>query len=277
MFEKILEKNPKKDESTNISRRDFLKKAGKVALVAAGAAILGPEAVFAGKSGEGKIEQDYANDFNIGIEISEADEKRILDEMINSDHYDLESLAGGRYYNLDGYGLPYKRKAFARMVARYGKERVQKYFDVLVDAYPSELKNRDKTRDNILISYGRELPRMSEEEMEKKISLNRKLYNIANSLNEGGLEKLGSLLKKLGEEGYDKKFDFSWNGRMVDRLLSDEEERRSLIEFQNVIQDGGKGGAKYLKLKEHIGKKKFEDMTFTEKIRAFKNFDLLEK
>jgi hypothetical protein len=271
MFGKIFEKeNPKKkDKEIDLSKRKFLKDAGKVVLVATGAALMGPKLAF----GENKSEKerDYSKDFDIGVEISDKDED--IDKIINYDNqFDVETISGGSYYNLDSKGLPYKRRAFAQMIVKYGKERVQEFLDLLVSVYPSNLEEFSKGKDKILTSYGRELPRLDESSDEASmIRLNKKLFNISDSLEKGELEKLDKLFKLLKDDGYDKKYDFNWNKQTINRLLSDEEERKSMIEFQNAILDGGKGGVKYIKLKNFLGEDRFDSMTFKEKLEVFKS------
>lgn len=270
-----MQNKKREEEPKDPSRRKFLKSAGKLAknaaIVGIGVSAFGTKEAFSGqKESEAtkKVERNLESEFDLGIKVSAEEEEKILNE-----NYDVEVISGGNYYNLDGYGLPYKRRAFAHMTAKYGKERVMQFLDFLENSYPENLKERDKSREKIMASYGRELPRMSEEREEVKIRLNRKLYDIADSLEKMELEKFVKLFEVLREDGYDKKYDFTWNSSVVDRLLSDEGERRAMIEFQNAILDGGKGGARYLKLKQSIGEEKFNSMTYKERLQAFNSIE----
>lgn len=257
-----------KEEKIDLGKRAFLKKTGKLAkdltIAGAGVAIMGkgafaksPEAVSDSQEHENGQERDFEKDFNIGVPIS--DDEKEIDKIIGNE--DIEVLSGGKHYYIDGYGLPYKRKAFAQMTEKYGQERIRQMLDFLEDAYPSK---EGKSRDDILASYAGLLSRMAQENTENKVRLNKKLYNISDLLEKGRLEKTTELFKKLKDGGYSKAFDFSWDIKTTDKLLSDEDERKALIEFQEKVD-----GFKYIKLKEFVGEETFNGMSFKEKLKAY--------
>lgn len=280
MFEKFFKRDTSPKEEVNESRRMFLRKGvdvvKNVAIVSAGAAALGKESlVFAGTSEkkDGQIERDYEKDFSLGIEMTPETENSLEKEIINNDRTEAEDISGGVNYTSEGEGLEYKRKAFVQMTAKYGKERLFKFFDLLDSSYPNSLREKNNTKEAIFTSYSREFPRMPDvKDLIAKTEVNKKLYNIADHMEPGEIEKLSQLLSLLREEGYDRKYDFSWNGKMIDQLLSQADERRAMIEFQNLTLDGGQGGVKLLKLKRAYKEKgDFESLPFKERLKEFRN------
>lgn len=267
MFEKLSGKGKSNKEEIDLSKRKFLKDTGKAALVATGVALLGPNVA---REAFAETEQrDYSKDFDIGVKIGEKEED--VDKILGGNRDDVEMVAGGKYYHLDGYGLSYKRRTFAQMTAKYGEERMKQFLNFLER---SNSPNDNQSKDAILISYGNILPRMSQEDEKRKIILNEKLYNISDLLEKGKLERLGNLFDKLKSEGYDKKYNFDWDEKTIEKLASSDEERKAMIEFQNkAVCGSGKDGAIYLKMKEYFGKEKFDSMTYVEKLRAFESMD----
>lgn len=216
-----------------ISRRDFIKKTA----LGVGVAMFAPEQLLAQDEGNPDLPEknslsaekekgekkekvvdlkniDLAKDFDLGelpkdFELS-AEAKSFFNSM-------SQERAGDKEAN-------YKKEAFEKIAAKFGEKGIAEFFGTLKEIHP--LAEKYQNNQGALLKMVKTVFSGGDRK-----HLNKRLYVMAELIESDSVRKLKELFEILKEADFKKSYDLSWDSEKIAQLISDSDERKAMIEY----------------------------------------------